>query len=80
MNATDRDAKMAALMLKAAVRALQRAETYATTDPDTKQQIADLKASVARTAATFGEKLRLKAAPGAIPEHKEPGKLNVSNG
>ena len=80
MNAKDRDAKMAALMLKMATRALQRAETYATTDPEMKQQIADLKASVARTASTFGEKLRLKAAPGAIPEHKEPGKLNVSNG
>ena len=80
MDMEQRNLRTAAILLKNAHNALMRAELLATAEPETRQQIADLKASVARTAATFGEKLRLKAAPGAIPEHKEPGKLNVSNG
>ncbi len=68
----DRNLRTAAMLLRQAHNALMRAELLATTEPETKQQIADLKASVAQTAATFGEKLRLKAAT--------PSKLNVSNG
>jgi len=72
MNATDRDAKMAALMLKAATRALQRAETYATTDPEMKQLITDTRASVEHLTTTIRENVRLRTVAKVKPD--------VSNG
>ena len=72
MNATDRDAKMAALMLRTATRALQRAEAYATTDPEMKQLITDTRASVEHVTKTIRENVRLRTVAKVKPD--------VSNG
>lgn len=62
MDMEQRNLRTAAILLKNAHNALMRAELLATTEPETKQQIADVRASVEHTNLALHEAIRLKVA------------------